>query len=57
MIKNVEVSSDDPEKLFRVMDVIGQGSFGIVCTCVNTSNDKMYAVKFIEMSEDGSEDL
>lgn len=56
-MKNVEVSSDDPEKLFRVMDVIGQGSFGIVCTCINTSNDKMYAVKFIEMSEDGSEDL
>lgn len=57
MIKSVDVSSDDPEKLFRVMDVIGQGSFGIVCTCVNTSNDKMFAVKFIEMSEDGSEDL
>jgi len=53
----VEVSSDDPEKLFRVMDVIGQGSFGIVCTCINTSNDKMYAVKFIEISEDGGEDL
>jgi len=57
MKSSVEVSSDDPEKLFRVMDVIGQGSFGIVCTCINTSNDKMYAVKFIEMSEDGSDDL
>jgi len=56
-MNRVEVSSDDPEKLFRVMDVIGQGSFGIVCTCINTTNDKMYAVKFIEMSEDGSDDL
>lgn len=53
----VDVSSDDPEKLFRVLDVIGQGSFGIVCTCINTSNDKMYAVKFIEISEDGGDDL
>lgn len=56
-MKDEEISSDDPEKLFRVLDVIGQGSFGIVCACINTSNDMMYAVKFIEISEDGSSDL
>src|SRR5271163_1284364 len=32
-------------------------SFGIVCACINTSNDLSYAVKFIEVSEDGSTDL
>jgi len=50
-----EISSDDPEKLFQVLDVIGQGSFGIVCACINTSNDMMYAVKFIEISEDSTD--
>jgi len=52
-----EVSSEDPEKLFRVLDVIGQGSFGIVCTCVNISNEALYAVKFIEISDEGGDDL
>jgi len=52
-----EISSDDPEQLFRVLDVIGQGSFGVVCTCLNTSNDKVYAVKFIEINEDDGENL
>lgn len=56
-MSRLEVSSDDPEKLFRVQDVIGQGSFGIVCACVNTQNENIYAVKFIETSEDGGTDL
>jgi len=56
-MKRVEISNEDPEKLFRVMDVIGQGSFGIVCTCLSTTSDKLYAVKFIEISEDSSVDI
>jgi len=53
-----EISQDDPEQLFRVLDVIGQGSFGIVCTCVNTSDNDVYAVKFIEINEDeGGSDM
>jgi len=39
------------------LDVVGQGSFGIVCTCVNTSNNKIYAVKFIEINEDDGGDI
>jgi len=53
----VDISDEDPEKLFRVLDVIGQGSFGIVCTCISTSGDKMFAVKFIEISDDPNVDL
>lgn len=56
-MNEADISAEDPEKLFRVLDVIGQGSFGIVCVCINTSNDLSYAVKFIEVSEDGSSDL
>jgi len=56
-VKKDEISSDDPEQLFRVLEVIGQGSFGIVCTCVNTSDNKIYAVKFIEINEDDGGDL
>jgi len=52
-----EINPEDPEQLFRVLDVIGQGSFGIVCTCINMSNDKIYAVKFIEINEDDGGDL
>jgi len=56
-VKKEEISKEDPEQLFRVLEVIGQGSFGIVCTCVNTSDNKIYAVKFIEINEDDSGDL
>jgi len=56
-VRDEEISPEDPEQLFRVLDVIGQGSFGIVCTCINTSNDKVYAVKFIEINEDDGNDL
>lgn len=56
-LKPEDISKDDPEQLFRVLDVIGQGSFGIVCTCINTSDNKTYAVKFIEINEDDSNDL
>jgi serine/threonine protein kinase len=53
-VRAEEISQDDPEQLFRVLDVIGQGSFGIVCTCVNTSDNHIYAVKFIEINDDDS---
>lgn len=56
-VKKEEICTDDPEQLFRVLEVIGQGSFGIVCTCVNTSDNKIYAVKFIEINEDDGGDL
>jgi len=56
-VKRDEISPGDPEQLFRVLEVIGQGSFGIVCTCVNTSDNKIYAVKFIEINEDDGGDL
>eukprot|EP01133_Synstelium_polycarpum_P004061 gene4061-4723_t len=47
-----DISQEDPEQLFRVMEVIGQGSFGVVCTCVNTLNNSIVAIKFLEMEPD-----
>jgi len=56
-VNREDISSEDPELLFRVLEMIGQGSFGIVCTCVNTSDNKIYAVKFIEINEDDGGDI
>eukprot|EP01087_Luapelamoeba_hula_P014201 TRINITY_DN4125_c0_g1_i2.p1 TRINITY_DN4125_c0_g1~~TRINITY_DN4125_c0_g1_i2.p1 ORF type:complete len:414 (-),score=71.29 TRINITY_DN4125_c0_g1_i2:125-1366(-) len=46
-------SEDDPEELFELMDVVGHGAFGTVCSCLNKSSSSMVAVKFIPIeSED-----
>ncbi|KAL6068236.1 Plant dual-specificity MAP kinase kinase family domain protein [Balamuthia mandrillaris] len=44
---------DDPEELFELVDVIGNGAFGTVCSCLNKQTLEMVAVKFIPIeSED-----
>ncbi|KAH3768104.1 Serine/threonineprotein kinase [Pelomyxa schiedti] len=51
------VSSDDPDLLFTVQDVIGKGSFGVVCACRSVGGAlgaKIYAVKFIALGCDGT---
>ncbi|KAK5578705.1 hypothetical protein RB653_008378 [Dictyostelium firmibasis] len=52
-----EISEEDPEQLFRVLEVIGQGSFGVVCTCINTVNNEIVAIKFLEMEGEENSSL
>ncbi|KAM9969596.1 hypothetical protein ACTFIR_001432 [Dictyostelium discoideum] len=52
-----EISEEDPEQLFRVLEVIGQGSFGVVCTCINTVNNEVVAIKFLEMEGEENSSL
>jgi len=52
-----DISKEDPEQLFRVLEVIGQGSFGVVCTCINTVNNEIVAIKFLEMEAEENSSL
>jgi len=49
------VSLEDPEQLFRVIEVVGQGSFGIVCTCEHLTTHAVVAIKFIEIEDEEDE--
>eukprot|EP01112_Ceratiomyxa_fruticulosa_P015868 TRINITY_DN4733_c0_g1_i1.p1 TRINITY_DN4733_c0_g1~~TRINITY_DN4733_c0_g1_i1.p1 ORF type:complete len:421 (+),score=86.42 TRINITY_DN4733_c0_g1_i1:205-1467(+) len=49
------VSLEDPEQLFRVIEVVGQGSFGIVCTCEHITTGAIVAIKFIEIEDEEDE--
>ncbi|GAM23575.1 hypothetical protein SAMD00019534_067500 [Acytostelium subglobosum LB1] len=49
---NAHITQGDPEQLFRVIEVIGQGSFGLVCTCINTMTNNIVAIKFLETEPD-----
>jgi len=51
MIKEEDISQEDPEELFEMLDIIGEGSFGLVCTCRNIKQDIIYAIKFLETEE------
>jgi len=41
----------DVEEVFEMMDVIGEGSYGLICTCRHTLQNKIYAIKFLEIEE------
>jgi serine/threonine protein kinase len=43
-------SKKDPEDVFEMKEVIGKGSFGIVCTCRHLRKSKIYAIKFIDLA-------
>jgi len=48
-----QVSKDDPAEVFQMLDIIGTGSYGTVYTCRNMANNKIQAIKFLEVdSED-----
>jgi len=47
-----EVINEDPEELFEMGEMIGEGSYGLICTCKNVKDDKTYAIKFLETEED-----
>ncbi|MEW8692903.1 MAG: serine/threonine-protein kinase [Candidatus Thiodiazotropha endolucinida] len=36
---------------YELLDEIGKGNFGIVCSCLNTKTDKVYALKVIDSSK------
>jgi serine/threonine kinase 3 len=49
------VAKEDPEEIFEMLEKLGEGSFGIVCKCRHKKDNKIYAVKVIEMEgEDDS---
>jgi serine/threonine kinase 3 len=45
----------DPQEVFQMLDIIGKGSFGIVCTCKHIKKNKIYAVKLIDLDKSMSE--
>lgn len=51
-LRKDEISSDDPEDVFEMMDVIGEGAYGLICTCKNVKQDQIYAIKFLEIEEE-----
>jgi len=44
-----EASIDDPEDIFEMIDIIGEGSYGLICTCRNVKQNKIFAIKFLEI--------
>jgi len=39
------------------LDVIGEGAYGLICTCKNIKQDQIYAIKFLEIEEEDEENL
>jgi len=56
-LRKNEFSKDDPEDVFEMMDIIGEGAFGLICTCKNIKQNAVYAIKFLEIEEDDEENL
>jgi len=50
-LKREEFGKEDPEEIFEMGEVIGEGSFGLICTCKHTIQNKLYAIKFLEVEE------
>ncbi|ELR20083.1 Serine/threonineprotein kinase [Acanthamoeba castellanii str. Neff] len=51
----MEVHKEDPEEVFEMLEKLGEGSFGVVCKCRSKKDNKIYAVKVIEVEgEDDS---
>jgi len=47
----------DPEELFDMLDVVGEGSFGLICTCKNLKENAIYAIKFLEIEDEDEANL
>jgi len=52
-----EVVDDDPEEVFEMVDIIGEGAYGLICTCRNIKQNKVYAIKFLEIEEEDEQHL
>jgi len=51
-LRREEISAEDPEEVFEMLDIIGEGSYGLICTCRNVRRDKIMAIKFLDIEED-----
>eukprot|EP01114_Cavostelium_apophysatum_P019704 TRINITY_DN6419_c0_g2_i1.p1 TRINITY_DN6419_c0_g2~~TRINITY_DN6419_c0_g2_i1.p1 ORF type:complete len:376 (+),score=101.00 TRINITY_DN6419_c0_g2_i1:218-1345(+) len=56
-LRKSEISTDDPEDVFEMLDIIGEGAYGLICTCKNVLQDQIYAIKFLEIEEEDEENL
>eukprot|EP01118_Nematostelium_gracile_P014822 TRINITY_DN5854_c0_g5_i1.p1 TRINITY_DN5854_c0_g5~~TRINITY_DN5854_c0_g5_i1.p1 ORF type:complete len:387 (-),score=127.18 TRINITY_DN5854_c0_g5_i1:47-1207(-) len=52
-----EVVDDDPEEVFEMVDIIGEGAYGLICTCKNIKQNRIYAIKFLEIEEEDEHNL
>jgi len=56
-LRKNEISKDDPEEVFEMLDIIGEGAYGLICTCKNVKQNLIYAIKFLEIEEEDEENL
>lgn len=56
-LRKSEILSDDPEETFEMLDIVGEGSYGLICTCRNIKQDQVFAIKFLEIAEEDEENL
>jgi len=56
-LRKSEISNDDPEEVFEMLDIIGEGAYGLICTCKNIAQNTIYAIKFLEIEEEDEENL
>jgi len=52
-LRRGEFDKDDPEQVFEMLEVVGEGSYGLICTCKNVKDQKIYAIKFLDIEEEG----
>jgi len=57
LLRRDSISPDDPEEVFEMIDIIGEGAYGLICTCKNVNQNKIYAIKFLEIDEEDEENL
>lgn len=51
-LRRDEISLEDPEEVFEMLDIIGEGSYGLICTCRNVKKDKIMAIKFLDIEDE-----
>jgi len=51
------VSDKDPESLFDIIEILGEGSYGVVYKAKNKTNGIIYAIKVVNVEDDISEVL
>lgn len=56
-LRKSEIAQEDPEEVFEMLDIIGEGAYGLICTCKNLKQGTVYAIKFLEIEEEDEENL
>lgn len=44
------VSEQDPEQLFELLDLLGEGSYGSVYKAVDRKTSELYAIKIVNLT-------